>query len=159
MTRRERRDTDHEARANAKAAAAAEVRRHAAIGVALDLQAQLDEVRGGRLELPTMIAQGDLSRVSMVLWLQNVTVLSDLARTAPHLSVRLDAADRAAQRTHDMLALIAESSGQLGAKVVNAQSQPATVSDGEAAPPGVVITQEQAVEILKQRRLRLAGGA
>lgn len=111
------------ARREQKLAAEAEVRRQAAIGQALDLQAQLDAVRGEALELPTAIAQGDLTRVSMVLWLQNVTVLSDLARNAPSERVRMDSANYAAQRSHEMLKLIAEGQGQLGGKVVEAERQ------------------------------------
>lgn len=152
-TRELKQRANHIARAEQKAAAASEVRRQRAVGDALDVQAQLDAVRGGKLVLPEAIAQGDLSRVSMVLWLQNVTVLSDLGRTAPSATARGECADKAAQRTHDMLKLILEQQGTL-------PLVPGMTANGvqPAAAPSNLLTREEAIEELKRRRVQQLQG-
>jgi len=133
--------------AHQKAALVAEIRRQRAVGESLDLQAALDAARGGPLVLPAMIAQGDLSRVAMAEWLQNVTVLSDLARVAPDPELRMECADRAAQRTHDMLKLIAEKQGQAGGKrFVDAPQDESPVSG---------LTREEKIALVR-RQLKLA---
>lgn len=152
-----------EARAIAlqKAALVAEIRRQRAVGEALDLQAALDAVRGGSLVLPAAIAQGDLSRVAMAEWVHNVLKLSDLGRNAPDLEVQLEAADRAAQRTHLMLELIAKNQagnsygGSRGYGNVGNVGNASTVID---APSDTGLTREEKVALVR-RHLKLAEGA
>jgi hypothetical protein len=136
--------------AHQKAALIAEIRRQRAVGESLDLQAALDAARGGPLVLPAMIAQGDLGRVAMAEWLQNVTVLSDLARVAPDAELRMECADRAAQRTHDMLKLIAEKQpqGSSGRQFIDAPQDASAVSG---------LTREEKIALVR-RQLKLAGG-
>lgn len=107
-----------------KAALVAEIRRQRAVGESLDLQAALEAARGGSLVLPAAIAQGDLSKVAMAEWVHNVVKLSDLGRTAPDLTVQLEAADRGARRSFEMLQLIAQSQrgGGRGGYVESAQT-------------------------------------
>lgn len=136
-----------EARAVAlqKAALVAEIRRQRAVGEALDLQAALTAARGGALVLPAAIAQGDLSRVAMAEWVTNVKVLSDLAQTAPSLEIRLEAADRAAQRTHEMLQLVA-SNQQKGVRgVIDA---PSSVSAADE------LTREEKIALVRRQLAR-----
>lgn len=137
--------------AHQKAALVAEIRRQRAVGEALDLQAALDAARGGPLVLPAMIAQGDLSRVAMAEWLQNVMVLSDLARVAPDAELRMECADRAAQRTHDVMKLIAESRGHSSAnkRFIDAPQQ----DDGSLETSG--LTREEKIALVR-RQLKLA---
>jgi len=79
------------------------------------------------------------------------------------LAHELDAAETSAERTRAAQLVIEHELEcqrlQFEMNVPQPRSvhtQPSAAEPG--APPGVVITQEQAVEILKQRRLRLAGG-
>jgi hypothetical protein len=134
-----------EARAVAlqKAALVAEIRRQRAIGEALDLQAALDAARGGSLVLPAAIAQGDLSRVAMAEWVTNVKVLSDLAQTAPSLEIRLEAADRAAQRTHEMLQLVASQGSKNGGRVVIDAPSSESVLDGLSREEKIALVRRQ----------------
>lgn len=138
-----------------KAALVAEIRRQRTVGEALDLQAALDAARGGQLVLPAAVAQGDLSRVAMAQWLQNVTILSDLAQVAPDAEIRMEAADRAAQRTHDMLKLIATSQGPLsaGSRYVNA---PSGNTGDDASATG--LSREEKIALVR-RQLLLSEGA
>lgn len=139
--RDEARRIEQRARAEEKAAAAAEVRRQKAIGEALDLQAQLDAARGGKLVLPAAIAQGDLTRVSMVLWLQNVMVLTDRGQNAPNVKDQITAADLAAQRVEGMLRLVAESQGVIG-------GAPAQVVESKSPTEG--LTREEKIALARE---------
>lgn len=109
-----------------KEAMVAEIRRQRSTGQALDLQAALDAARGSPLVLPAMIAQGDLSRVAMAEWYQNVKVLSDLGLHAPDLEIRMESADRAATQTHKMLELISarQTGTGSGSRYVDSPLQP-----------------------------------
>lgn len=137
-----------------KEALVAEIRRQRAVGQALDLQAALDAARGDKLVLPAAVAQGDLSRVAMAQWLQNVTILSDLALNAPDAEIRMECADKAAMRTHDMLKLIASHQGQLGAGAGGRYVDAPAASGGGAAD----LTREEKVALVR-RHLKLAEGA
>jgi hypothetical protein len=98
-----------EARAVAlqKEALIAEIRRQRTVGKALDLQAALEAARGGALALPAAIAQGDLSKVAMAQWLQNVMVLTDRGQNADDLALQIEAADKGATQAFKMLELLA----------------------------------------------------
>ena len=149
VKRAEQKAASRLAAVNAKEAAAAEIRRQRAVGEALDLQAQLDEVRGGKLVVPEAIAQGDLTRLTMAMWARGVTVLDDLSRNAPSLRVRLRAADALTVRAHEMAELLTGANGDKN--VVQAQPM--------AAAPEAVLTKEQACEVLQLRRKLAARGA
>lgn len=138
-----------------KEALVAEIRRQRSVGQALDLQAALDAARGSQLVLPAAVAQGDLSRVAMAQWLQNVMVLSDLALNAPDAEIRMECADKAAQRTHDMLKLIAANQGHI------AGSSPRYVESAAADGGGggaTDLTREEKIALVR-RHLKLAEGA
>lgn len=132
---------DNEARGLEKAAAYAEVRRAAAVGQALDLKAALDAVRGGPLDVKAAaaMAQGDLTRMSMVFWTRCMSVLADRAENAPDIASQISAADKGAQRAAEMARLIAEAQGRVGTQPVVAAATPA--DDG--------LTREEKIAILR----------
>lgn len=142
--------SDEFKRANAKSprndreAAIAEVRRQKAVGKALDIKAALEAVRGGPLDLQAAaaFAQGDLSRLATVFWVQAQTLLLDRAVTAPNVQTQVDAADKAAGRAHNMMALIAEAQGRIGPPVV-VQSQGAAADDGVSREEKIAILRAQ----------------
>jgi hypothetical protein len=107
-----------DARELAREAATAEVRRQRAVGEALDLKAALDAVRGGPLDITAAaaMAQGDLSRLTMVFWVQCMSVLTDRAQHAPDINAQVNAANMGAQRACDMARLIAEANDRVGTK-------------------------------------------
>lgn len=132
-----------------KEAMVAEVRRQRATGQALDLQAALDAARGGPLVLPAMIAQGDLSRVTMAEWYLNVKVLSDLGLNAPDLQIRMESADRAATQTHKMLELISNRQSKDGSRYVESPM-------GETEGTG--LSREEKIALVR-RTLQLEGAS
>lgn len=126
-------------------AAMAEVRRQRAVGKALDLQAALEAVRGGPFDLQAAaaITQGDLSKLTMVFWVQFQSILLDRALHAPNVQTQVSAATEGATRAHAMLALIAEMQGRVGPPVV---VQP-------AAAPGAAlddVPREEKIAILRK---------
>lgn len=132
-----------------KEALVAEIRRQRSMGQALDLQAALDAARQGPLVLPAMIAQGDLSRVSMAEWYQNIKVLSDLGLHAPDLEVRMESADRAATQTHKMLELISDRQSKDGTRYVESP-----MGEGE----GTGLSREEKIALVR-RTLQLEGAS
>lgn len=155
LTRKELADAArHRAIAVQSQALAAEIRRQRTTGEALDLQAALDACRGGKLTLPAAVASGDLTKISMALWAQNVMVLSDLAKTAPELEIRMECADRAAQRTQVMLNLIAGS----GNSPLRGPRAPTVIDapDETAAAELAQLSREEKVALVR-RTLKLEG--
>lgn len=145
LTKKEQIDAaKHRAVALQTAALAQEIRRQRALGQALDLQAALDAVRGGSLTLPAAVASGDLTKIAMALWVQNVMILSDLAKAAPELEVRLQAADLGAQRTQIMIDRIAGSvnSPLRGPRIVEAPDE----SSSELA----VLSREEKIALVRR---------
>lgn len=146
-------EAKHRASALQSAALAAEIRRQRALGDAFNLQEALDEVRGGSLTLPAAVAQGDLTKISMALWAQNVMVLSDLAKTAPMLEIRMEAADRAAQRAQVMLNMIAGSGNSplRGPRVVD--MAPEETAAGELA----MLSREEKIALVRKTLMSADG--
>lgn len=112
-------------------AAIAEVRRQKAVGAALDLKAALEAVRGGPLDIQAAaaMAQGDLTKLSMVFWARCMSVLTDRAENAPDIDSQIAAADKGAQRACDMARLIAEANGRVGAQPAAVVQQPQVVDN------------------------------
>lgn len=139
---------DHQAEALAEEAAIAAVRRMRAKGEALDLKAALDAVRGGPLDVQAAaaIAQGDLTKLSMVYWTLCVSQLADLAQHAPELGARIQAGNLGAQRSCDMMRLIAEAQGKVGGQ---GATQPPAMSPADDATAN--LTTAEKVAILRAR--------